>query len=281
MKHIIVATDFSKSSLNALEYALEFAKSMNAEVELFNSFVSVPTIGIDGGPHSIHEDLIQAGLNNNEEKIQHVLEDIDDRIKSKITVTTKVVSGDPVYNLLERAKDGGFDYILMGTMGESRLEEILFGSTTIGVMREATCPVIAVPPTAKFYGIKQIVYASDLHETDIAVLKHVCSLAESFDANLVVFHAFDEDNMTQQEDADEFNKLLEREIRYPKLRKESSTYNNTYDAILDTVKKDLANLIVMREQSRNIFSRIFHPDMVKRINFHTTIPLLVYNENSL
>ena len=37
----------------------------------------------------------------------------------------------------------------------------------------------------------------------------------------------------------------------------------------------------MREQERGIFGRLFHKDMVKRINFHTTIPLLVYSDHSL
>ena len=106
-------------------------------------------------------------------------------------------------------------------------------------------------------------------------------LAAFFDAEVVVFHVFPEDNMTNQEEADEFTLMLNKEVHYEKLKKESVTYQNTHNAILDVIKKDLANLIVMREQERGIFYKMFHVDMVKRINYHTTIPLLAYNDNSL
>ena len=116
----------------------------------------------------------------------------------------------------------------MGTQGESRLEEILFGSTTVEVMKQCSCPVLAIPPNSSFYGIKEIVYASDLVEKDIEVISHVCDLAEFFDAEVVVFHVFVEDNLTNQEEADEFNELLKEKISYPKLKKESVTYSNTH-----------------------------------------------------
>jgi nucleotide-binding universal stress UspA family protein len=169
----------------------------------------------------------------------------------------------------------------MGTQGESRFEEILFGSTTVDVMKQAKCPVLAIPPEATFRGIERIVYATDLEEKDLEVIKHLCDLASIFGAEVVIFHAFGEDNMMLQEEANEFNDLLQKQIHYPKLKKESITYGNSHDAILDVIKKDLADMIVMREKKRGIFSRLFHPDMVKRVNYHTTIPLLTYNDDSL
>ena len=171
--------------------------------------------------------------------------------------------------------------VLMGTQGESRLEEILFGSTTVEVMKQSNCPVLAIPPNAEFYGIKKIVYATDLEKKDIEVIEHLCEFARFFDSEVVIFHVFLEDNMTYQEEADEFNAMLNARVKYPNMKKESVTYARTHDAILDVVKKDLANMMVMREKDRGIFSRLFHVDMVKRINYHTNIPLMVYNDHAL
>ncbi|MEQ8323470.1 MAG: universal stress protein [Vicingaceae bacterium] len=281
MKKILIASDFSSNADSAIEYGLKLAQVFNAKVYLFNSFVTVPAIGIDGGPGVMSETVIHAGIESHREKMESILSDLSEDLTKGLHIEIVIGDGDPVINICEYAKDQAIDLVLMGTKGESRLEEILFGSTTVEVMKECRCPVIAIPHNSTFYGIKKIVYASDLEEKDIAVIEHLCSFAKFFDSDVVVFHVFEEDNMTNQEEADEFNDLLVQRVKYPKLKKESVTYGNTHDAILDVVKKDLANLIVMREKDRGIFGRLFHKDMVKRINFHTTIPLMVYNDRSL
>lgn len=281
MKKILVTTDFSKNSESAVHYALALAKVFSAEVEILNSFVNVPAIGIDGGPGVMSETIIESGIKNNLEKLNKYLSKIEEEEKKGLKINVNAVSGDPVLAICDRSSEGNFDLIVMGTQGESRFEEILFGSTTVDVMKQANCPVLAIPPDTKFYGIKKMVYATDLEEIDIEVIKHLCVFADSFDSEVVVFHSFVEDNMTAQDDADQFNEILQKTVSYSRLSKESKTYGNSHDAILEVIKKDLANVIVMREKKRGIFSRLFHPDMVKRINYHTTIPLLTYNENSL
>ena len=75
--------------------------------------------------------------------------------------------------------------------------------------------------------------------------------------------------------------MLRESIEYPRLKRESTTYKNSREAILNEIVNTGADLIVMRERSRGIFDRLFHSDTVKTINEHTRIPLLTYNERSL
>ncbi len=281
MKKILVTTDFSKNSRAAIDYAAHLANELNANLELFNSFVTVPSIGIDGGPSMMNENVLDAGINHNKVRLDEVLKEIPEKLSKDIFITTKVAHGDPVLTICEYANDNDFDLIVMGTQGENRFEELLFGSTSVEVMKRASCPVLAIPPDSKYLGVGKIVYATDLEERDIDVINDISEFADMFGAEIVIFHAFGEDNMTAQEEADQFNEMLSEKVSYEKIKKESLTYANSHDAILEVVKKDLANMVVMREKKRGIFSRLFHPDMVKRINYHTTIPLMVYNENSI
>jgi len=281
MNTILVATDFSKNCEASILYGLKLAQTLNAEVELLNSFVTVPAIGIDGGPGIVNETVTETGMNAHKEKLAALIQSLPEEYTEGVPIKATVSSGDPVYCICDHVDNNDIDLVIMGTHGESRLEEMLFGSTTVDVMRQAKCPVLAIPPDAKFEGINKIVYASDLEKKDIETIKHLCEFASVFDSEVVVFHVFSEDNLTNQEEADEFTLMLNKEVHYPKLKKESVTYQTTYNAILDVIKKDAANLIVMREQERGVFYKLFHVDMVKRINFHTTIPLLAYNDNSL
>jgi len=281
MKKILVATDFSINSESAIKYALNLAQIFNAEIHMINSYISIPAIGIDGGPGILNEDVTQAGVDANKSKLEDLAKTMSEESNYGNPIITVVTTGDPVITISDYAVENNFDLLILGTKGESRLEEILFGSTSVDIMKQSRIPVLAVPSNAKYYGIQKIVYATELEEKDIAVIQHLCDFAKFFDAEVVVFHVFTEDNMTQQDEADKFNKLLNKNVTYQKLFKESVTYANTYDAILDVIKKDLANMIALREQNRGIFGRLFHIDMVKRINDHTTIPLLTYNDKSL
>ena len=281
MTKILIATDFSANASSAIYYGLNLAKVMNAEVILFNAFVTVPAIGIDGGPGIMNETVTKAGMDSHQDTMDRLIEDIPEEESKGVKISSFIANGDPVYNICDYVKKNNVDMVLMGTQGESRLEEILFGSTTVEVMKQSNCPVLAIPPNAEFYGIKKIVYATDLEKKDIEVIEHLCEFARIFDSEVVIFHVFLEDNMTYQEEADEFNAMLNARVKYPNMKKESVTYARTHDAILDVVKKDLANMMVMREKDRGIFSRLFHVDMVKRINYHTNIPLMVYNDHAL
>jgi len=48
---------------------------------------------------------------------------------------------------LKTAKGSGMDLVVMGTFGRTRVDRLLFGSTTERVMRRAECPVLVIPPT--------------------------------------------------------------------------------------------------------------------------------------
>lgn len=281
MKKILVATDFSKNSEGAIHFALNLAQVFKAEVELYNAFVTVPTIGIDGGQGIINETVIQAGIENNKVKLSKLIDQLPAVLTKDLVISKFVSSGDPVISICEYVAREKHDLLIMGTRGESRIEEILFGSTTVDVMKDANCPVLAVPPDTRFYGINRIVYATDLEDKDIAVIKHLCSLAGIFNAEVVIFHVFTDDNKAESKKAGQFNEKLVKSVNYSKLKRESVTYSNSHDAILEAVKKYNAAMLVMREKKRGIFQLLFHPDMVRKINFHTTIPLLTYNDNSL
>ena len=53
------------------------------------------------------------------------------------------------------------DLIVMGTKGASGLKEVLFGSNTVHVIKNAKCPVLAVPSEFVFESPREILFPSD------------------------------------------------------------------------------------------------------------------------
>lgn len=56
--------------------------------------------------------------------------------------------GAPAETIVERARGGGFTFIVMATRGNTGLKRMVLGSVTDHVVRSAPCPVVVVPPGA-------------------------------------------------------------------------------------------------------------------------------------
>ena len=54
--------------------------------------------------------------------------------------------GDPARELIDFAREGGFDLVVMATHGRSGLRQTLQGSVTAEVIRSGVAPVLVVPP---------------------------------------------------------------------------------------------------------------------------------------
>ncbi len=68
----------------------------------------------------------------------------------------------------------------MGITGATRLEQIFMGSNALNMARQGVCPVIIVPPNAKFKKIENVLLASDFKDvrstTPVAQIKKVLDI---------------------------------------------------------------------------------------------------------
>lgn len=63
---------------------------------------------------------------------------------SGIEVEKEVMLGEPYMKILEQAREGNFDLIVMGNRGFSRIKRFFLGSVTQRVIAEAACPVLVI-----------------------------------------------------------------------------------------------------------------------------------------
>ncbi len=65
--------------------------------------------------------------------------------KQGITVRGVVRQGDPVQAILSEVKQRRATGIVVGTRGQNLLQETVLGSTSMTLIRQASCPVMIVP----------------------------------------------------------------------------------------------------------------------------------------
>src|SRR5262249_47463189 len=135
LHRILVPTDFSKHSRNALVYAAAFADKFGAEIYLLHVFpdlaLFLPDTVTAGPPLLPPLDQINASVLAGLQRV------IQENQLERLTVHPEVREGTPFYEIVRFAKEKDIDLIVMGTHGRGGLAHVLLGSVTEKVVRKA------------------------------------------------------------------------------------------------------------------------------------------------
>jgi len=143
-QNILVATDGSPHSFDAVEVALLIAERHGAQLTLLHV--------IPGGPlpealkeYARVEHLDPTPYLYEKQVAERILEAGAARAAdTKVHVTRRIESGDPAATILETAGDLGCDLIAIGHRGIGDVESLLMGSVAHKVNHKAGCSVITV-----------------------------------------------------------------------------------------------------------------------------------------
>ncbi|MBP9120574.1 MAG: universal stress protein [Ignavibacterium sp.] len=152
IKKVLVPIDFSDYSKSALKYAVNFAKSFNAEIILV--YVVEPVIY---PPDFSMGQIAMPSITT--EWDDRARDELQKLAKSEINeianVKTIIKTGKPFVEIIETAKEENIDLIIIATHGHSGVEHILFGSTAEKVVRKAPCPVLTLREPIKGFDYKE------------------------------------------------------------------------------------------------------------------------------
>jgi nucleotide-binding universal stress UspA family protein len=150
VKRIVVATDFSSCSRDAVDYAVFLAETFGASLDVLHVIWEPPTyvgaeVMVDISGQS-RQSLGRFAYNQAEKEMSTVLAEI--RTAHDVKLVPRLELGDPPSTILRIAAEDQYDMIVMGTHGRTGISHLLMGSVAEKVVRRASCPVLTVhgPP---------------------------------------------------------------------------------------------------------------------------------------
>jgi len=198
--------------------------------------------------------------------------------------------GRPAEGVMAEATKTTPAMIVVGTVGQSWLQDVFFGRTANQLVRESHLPILAVPPSTKVSPPKKILVAVDLSECGDRALAQAKELADLFGATLDVVHAVDVDAQAAPLSAlvppvqlrfDEIvaSRQAGLEKRLNDLHVEGATLHIEFGrpdrVIKEATEKLGADFVVMGTHGRHGFSRFFLGSTAERILRATSVPTLV------
>ncbi|UCG45032.1 MAG: universal stress protein [Candidatus Bathyarchaeota archaeon] len=156
-KKLLVPIDGSKHSLHALEKAILIARKFEGELTLLHVYsVGYPITrgAFDMGETEAVASVLVSEVNEEVRKAgKGILSDGKRRANAEgIQVDVLLREGHAVEEILRTAEDGGFDLIVIGARGLSRVKRILLGSVSQGVTTHAHCPVLVIKQPLEISG---------------------------------------------------------------------------------------------------------------------------------
>ena len=256
MKILVVPTDFSPVSINAINYAVDLAEAIEANIMLVHIFQIPVSFNTDIYIPSISPDELQK---INDERIHELKQKIEKISSGKIKIFAEAKMGEIVDELNAICKSINPFAIVMGTKGQSAVERLFLGSATLSAIRHLNIPVIVIPPGAKFKEIKKIGLACD------------------FNAELDVLNV---DYKKKNPDAEKPEQSLLLDTLLQDLNPSYFFIDNPVveDGINEFAEKNNIDLLLVIPKKHRLLDGLFQKSHSTQLAFHSHIPILSIHE---
>ncbi|MBD0776372.1 universal stress protein [Maribacter sp. ANRC-HE7] len=261
---ILVATNFSKLSENAILYAASVAKKLHTKLILYNAF----KLPIHASNARLSATFVEGLIEKNRNRLHESAQDLYQKFGIEVIVETSFSSLDQEVDHLMKVHDCRF--LVIG-MSPKSMEQNLLGNPATTLISMKRFPVLAIPIHAKFTEFKKILLACDLLE-DIPVktLAKLRQLAVQLKSEVTVFYVEKELNQLRTVTHDSIDKELE-DVTYFYKNVQSNT---VIDALEEEIKKSQPDLLVMMPKKYGFWESIMHKSKTRVMASGLNIPLL-------
>jgi nucleotide-binding universal stress UspA family protein len=198
---ILCPIDFSEFSTRAYRHAVSLAEHYRARlvalhvVELWK--YPYADYAASAGDYATFQRALHEG---GREQLQ---EFVKNHLHDEVQPDLVVLAGRAPDSILLFARERKTDLIVMGTHGRRGFDRLMLGSATDRVMREASCPVLAVRKRLHesmttdeggnhVHHLSRVLVCTDFSENSERALDYAISVTREYDAELTVLHVVEE-----------------------------------------------------------------------------------------
>jgi nucleotide-binding universal stress UspA family protein len=145
-KRIVVGTDGSETATEAVEQAVDLAKTAKAELEIVSAYEPIPSDRLREESKGVEGDV--SHVVNPREDVNLALDKAKAIAKkAKVDVVTQAREGEPADAILDAAEESKADLIIVGNKGMTGAKRFLLGSVPNKVSHHAPCAVMIIRTT--------------------------------------------------------------------------------------------------------------------------------------
>ncbi|HTX88751.1 MAG TPA: universal stress protein [Bacteroidales bacterium] len=269
MQPIVVAVDFSNTSIHAIEYAIPLAVKMNAGIELIWVDKNNPSEAIY--PDTTHQIRDEA-----KKRFDEIVKKYSKKLGKDLKMEYRLRKG-KIYNEIDNlARSIGAACIIAGAHGISGFEEFWMGSNAFKIVSYASCPVITVRcDFAIGNGIRKILLPIDSTPETLQKIPFALMLARLFNSEVHVIATHSSHLKSIQRLAENYAQQAVRYLEKNKIKpyRDALVAGDITQAVLEYASRmeiDLISIMTEQETPANI---LLGPHAQQLVN-QSPIPVL-------
>lgn len=275
MKKIVLPTDFSSNSYNAIEYAMQLFEKETCTFYLLHTFIpsAFHVSSIDDGPSiQVVEEVTRQ---NSETKLLAIEKKMKEKFQNSKHRFETVVSfnllTEEIKNLIQKYD---IDLIIMGTKGATGAQEIFLGTNTMFTIKKSNCAVIAVPESFTFEKPQEVLFATDfkfsMENTYFPLLRSVCA---THAARLNILNVYSGVSLTPEQES--LKKQLAEYFKNNSYLFHEVEYMNITEAVEQFQIQNKVNFLVMINNKHSFLENFMFKSVVQQLVYHTNVPFMV------
>jgi len=269
---IIVITDFSASSANALSYACKFARDYDLNILLVHIYTIPHSYAAEGLSIATVNDAIAAGEN----ELSEVLAQVRHKYP-RIHADAKLVTGNFMSALHEIKQELDPALFVMGAVGEySELwqwdEDWLTALTTV------SCPVMVIPQHIAYSPISRIAFAADDSEVQLPDQANgIKKLVRLSNAGFYVVHVSPPSGGNGQ---NKYNGTYKEVFNDLKPQYHNVENRSVIKGLAGFVESHQIDLLIVVPHKHGLWHSLFNKSYTKQLALLNHLPVLAIHENN-
>ncbi|RZS99699.1 universal stress protein [Aquimarina brevivitae] len=278
-KKLLLPTDFSENSWNAIVYAITMFQKVQCDFYLLNLFqstgYSLDNFMVPEPGEKNYEALQEKSGNGLARTLERIteLEDNPNHEFFLISEYNSMVEG--IKNCVAK-KD--IELIVMGTKGNTNADHVIYGSNAVQVMDQVTnCPVLAIPTTARFKRPKEIVFPTN-YKTHFKrrELQHLVELVKLNNSTLILLYIAEDDTLSKEQQ--ENQKLLLENLDEVSYKLQNLHHPDVKSGLNCFVESRDSDLVTFVNRKHGFFEQIVSKPLVKDLGYRSKVPVLALHE---
>lgn len=282
---ILVPTDFSSGSEYACQFAIHLAKKLKGEIKLLHVYEN-PLIDISIKEsatfveYSLH---LQKEMERKAEKgmvgfVEEMRKYLAKNELEDIRMHSSVIMGNIIQSIRRVSEIYRPDLVVLGTVGREESPKSILAGVAEEIIKRLNIPIYAVPgPCSPSYFEKiSILYATDFNEDDNTSLNQLLKIVQPLKVHITCIHIDTAHTPSSEQKMLELNEMLKKEYSRYDIECCLIEDPDIYHGISEFTEKNQINLLSMTTRKRNIFEKLFRPNLFKKILQESGLPMLIF-----
>jgi nucleotide-binding universal stress UspA family protein len=279
MKRILVPTDFSKTAQIAVETAAEIARKAGAELILLHVVEEVAgdSYNVEGEvPYNVGSEDRLFTMKLIERARKQLAKQAEDSKLSDIKVKPLLRIGTPFHGMQTIITEQKVDLVVMGTSGKGMAEEMIIGSNTEKVVRQAHCPVLTLHKKPASVDYRSIVYATSLNEDEEVFSRIVRKTQQLYDGTIHLVHINTPANFQRDVVVRKYMQDFAKRLQLKNFTINIFNDRTEEEGIIYFADFINADLIAMATHGRTGFAHVLSGSIAEDVVGHSRRPVLTF-----